>query len=220
MITNLQIRAARQLLEWDQKTLAKACGLSLASVAALEQGRGSPRPSSWVAIQAAFEQVGIEFTPDPGVRLRRQKYHFQIFEGYESILKVWRDIEDCYADTGGEVLLSGVEEKIWIKKYGQDLKQAVARRKDKNITTRFLICEGDALLTASPEFYRAIPKYLFQQSPYYVYADRLAIINWDPPQTVMLIQNAMIAETFRRQFEFNWSIGKGLNPTGVVIASL
>lgn len=220
MITKSQIKAARSLLEWDQSDLAKASGLSLTSVATLEQGKASPRPTTWQAIQKALEDAGIEFLPDPGVRLRREKFHFQLLEGHESILKIWRDIEDCYATHGGEVLLSGVDEKIWIQKYKDDLKNVIDWRKDRNITTRFLVCEGDAWLTADVKYYRAIPKILFQQTPYYVYADRLAIINWQAPQTVLLIQNSMIAETFRRQFEFNWSMGRELNPKKVVIAKL
>lgn len=220
MITNLQVRAARSLLDWKQEDLARASGLSLASVAALEQGKGSPRPGTWAALQTAFENAGIEFTADPGVRLRRDKFHFQVLEGHNSILDVWRDIESVYAASGGEVLLAGVDERIWIKKYRNELQQALNWRQGKKIITRFLIAEGDTLLTASPEYYRAIPKYLFQQTPYYVYADRIAIINWTPPQTVLLIQNALMAETFRRQFEFNWSIGRKLDSAKVAIVNL
>ncbi len=219
MLTNLQVKAARALLDWDQATLAEASGLSVAAVAGLEQGKGSPRPATWLAVRSGLENAGIEFTPDPGVRLRREKFHLQVFEGHDSAFRIWRDVEECYAKTGGEVLLSGVDERLWIKKYGKDLQQALDWRK-KNITTRLLISEGDTVLTGPPEFYRAIPKYLFQQTPYYVYADRMAIINWGPPQQALLIQNPMIAETFRRQFEFNWSIGRKLDPKKVVIAKL
>ncbi len=219
MITNLQVKAARVLLEWDQSDLARISGLSMATVAALEQGKGSQRPATWGAVQIALEQAGIEFTPEPGVRLRREKFSLQIFEGHESVLKIWDDVEKCYAQTGGEILLSGVDERVWIRKYRKDLQQVIDWRK-KNITTRLLICEGDTLLTGPAEYYRAIPKYLFQQAPYYVYADRLVIINWGPPQTVLLINNPMIAETFRRQFEFNWSLGRKLDPKKVAIATL
>lgn len=220
MITNLQIKAARSLLDWKQEDLAKLSGLSLASIAAIEQGKGSPRTHTWKAIIDAFENAGIEFTTEPGVRLRREKFSFQLFEGHDSIPKIWRDIEMTYASTGGEVLLSGVDERIWLQKYKDELRQALDWRKETKIITRFLIAEGDTLLTAPAEYYRAIPKYLFQQTPYYVYADKIAIINWAPPQTVIFIQNTMIAETFRRQFEFNWSIGRKLDPSKVAIASV
>ena len=219
MITNYQIRAARALLDWKQSELAQVAGIATASLAAFEQGKGSPRATTFNAIQQALENAGIEFTDDPGVRLRREKFKLQIWEGYQSILDIWQDIEAVLPD-GSEVLISGVDERVWIKKYGDDFRAMIRRRRKRNIVNRILVAEGDTLLTGAAEHYRAIPKWLFQQTPYYIYADRLAIINWAPPQTVLLIQNVMIAETFRRQFEFNWGMGKQLDKRKIVIAKM
>jgi len=218
MITNYQIKAARALLNWKQTDLAAAAQISLATLASLEQSSGSPRAATWDAVRGALETQGIEFTDDPGVRLRREKFKLEILEGYESILDVWKDIEITLPDNS-EVLISGVNERTWIKKYGADFKAMIKRRRNRNIINRILIAEDDMLLSGPAQYYRAIPKWLFQQNPYYVYADRLAIINWGPPQTVLLIRNATIAETFRRQFEFNWDMGKKLDPKKVVIAA-
>jgi hypothetical protein len=44
-------------------------------------------------------------------------------------------------------------------------------------------------------------------APYYVYGYKLAIINWGPPLQIILVEGRAIAETFRRQFEFNWANG-------------
>ena len=219
MITIYQIKAARALLDWKQADLAKQAGLSLASIANLEQNKASPRPSTMTAIRNAFENAGIEFTPDPGVRLRRDKFHLEIWEGYDSILKTWFDIEQTFGTTGGEILLSGLNERDWIKNYKADFPAMLARHAGAKITVRMLVCEGDNLIAVPVECYRAIPKMLFQQTPYYIYADKMAIINWEP-RRVLLIQNPMIVETFRRQFEFNWSLGKKLDPKKVVIAKL
>ncbi len=220
MITNLQIKAARTLLEWDQSNLAKVSGLSLATITNLEQGKGHIKAVTRETVQRALEGAGIEFTPDPGVRLRREKFSQTYWEGHDSIPKVFMDIEATIGRSGGEVLLSGVDESLWIKKYRKELKEMLNRRADMNISQRLLICEGDNLVTVTPEKYRAIPKILFQQTPYYVYADKVAIINWGPPQRILLIQSSGVAETFRRQFEFNWKLGKRLDPKNVVIAGL
>jgi len=219
MITINQIKAGRALLDWKQADLARQAGLSLASIANLEQNKASPRPSTMLAIQQAFENAGIEFTPDPGVRLRREKFHLDVWEGYDSLPKTWLDIEQTLSATGGEVLLSGLNEREWIKNYKADFATMVPRRIGMNITTRHLICEGDNLITTPVDWYRAIPKMLFQQNPYYIYADRVAIISWEP-RRVLLIQNSMIADSFRKQFRFNWSIGKKLDPKKVVMAKL
>lgn len=77
MITSAQIRAARGMLDWSRKDLAKSSGLSFASMMRLESFDGVPSSNfkTLEAIKTAFEQAGIEFigTPEdrPGVRLRK-----------------------------------------------------------------------------------------------------------------------------------------------------
>jgi hypothetical protein len=47
---------------------------------------------------------------------------------------------------------------------------------------------------------------LFGQTPYFVYGDRYAIINWEPMR-IIRIRSQSVADTFRKQFEFNWALG-------------
>ena len=78
MITGLQIRAARAILRWTVRDLAKISGLSFPTVNRLEQDDGIPagRSQSLSVIQKALEAAGIEFigTPDdePGVKVKRR----------------------------------------------------------------------------------------------------------------------------------------------------
>lgn len=222
MIINYkQIKAARALLDLKQSELATAAKISIASLAAIEQKRGSPKNATSTKIRTALEALGIIFTDEPGVKMRRDIFDIQILKGHQSIIQLWRDIEYRLKDTkGGEVLLSGVDERIWIEKYKEDLKNTLKLREGLHIRTRFLIAEGDNFLTCPHDCYRAIPAMLFQQTPYYVYGDHVAFINWGPPQTVILIQSPAMAQTFRSQFEFNWSRGRELDATSVIQATL
>ena len=76
MILSEQIRAARALLNWEQKILAERAGLGIATIKRLESARGpvgGPAESVW-AVQRALEQAGIIFIEGddragPGVRL-------------------------------------------------------------------------------------------------------------------------------------------------------
>ncbi len=220
MITIEQLKAARSLLGWTQRQLADKSGLSLASVANLEQGKGKARGKTHLAVQEALEHEGIEFTPEPGVRLRREKFQFRMLEGRESVFDLWSDIIAALGATGGEVLMSGIDEQIWLDHYKPELAAALKRQFALGIHNRLLIAEDDPLVLIGPDAYRVVPRPLFQQAPYYVYADRFAIISWGPPQRILLVNNALIAETFRRQFEFNWQMGRELDPKKVVVARL
>jgi transcriptional regulator with XRE-family HTH domain len=75
MIEPAQSRAARGLLNWNQKDLAKAAYIGVATLKRFENGVHTPIHNNMAAICKAFEDAGIEFierskTKGPGVRLR------------------------------------------------------------------------------------------------------------------------------------------------------
>ena len=71
------IRAARALLRWDQRQLAEASTVSLATVKRLEAKPGPllAHASTLAALTRALEAAGVEFIDEngggPGVRLRK-----------------------------------------------------------------------------------------------------------------------------------------------------
>ena len=77
MLYTTQIKAARSLLGWKQKDLAKAAGVGIATIQRIEKidGPAGGNYSTVFKIQAALEKAGIEFTDDEGagigVRLNR-----------------------------------------------------------------------------------------------------------------------------------------------------
>ena len=220
MITINQIKAARTLLNWTQRDLAKQSGISLASIANLEQGVGKLGGKVFSAVCNVLQQAGIEFTPEPGVRLRREKYQFRVLEGEHAVIELWDDIILALGKTGGEVLISGVSSKLWLTRYKEEVTAALIQRRKLGIHNRHIIPEGEALIISDTETYRVAPRHFHQSVPYYVYADRFAMINWGPPLHILLVNNAMIAETFRSQFEFNFEHSRILKKSDVVIAKL
>jgi transcriptional regulator with XRE-family HTH domain len=72
------IRAARALLRWEQRDLAAASAVSLATVKRLESKPGvmAAHMSTVSALRKALESAGVEFIDanggGPGVRLRKR----------------------------------------------------------------------------------------------------------------------------------------------------
>jgi ribosome-binding protein aMBF1 (putative translation factor) len=75
VITGSQIRAARNLLGWDRKLLARACKLRPETLARAESLDGEPpiTVTHARAIRSTLEQAGIEFQTgaSSGVFLRQ-----------------------------------------------------------------------------------------------------------------------------------------------------
>jgi hypothetical protein len=76
-VNSEQVRAARMLLRWEQKTLASTSKVSLPTIKRLE-GRPGPIQANALTIDAikrAFLGAGVEFTngDSPGVRLKKKR---------------------------------------------------------------------------------------------------------------------------------------------------
>jgi DNA-binding XRE family transcriptional regulator len=64
IITNLQIRAGRAMAGLTQAELASEAGISTTGLNSIEAGKSDPKRSTLLAIHAALEALGVEFTND------------------------------------------------------------------------------------------------------------------------------------------------------------
>lgn len=83
-ITGAQLRAARALLQMDQKSLAELSNVSIATIKRLEPQIGPIRANKVTidALRRALEAAGIEFIAENGggvgVRLAKRSDHTEI----------------------------------------------------------------------------------------------------------------------------------------------
>ena len=64
LISSSQIRAARAIINAKQSELAKAAGISLATLNNIERGIGDPRTSTLEGIELALQRAGVDITGD------------------------------------------------------------------------------------------------------------------------------------------------------------
>ncbi|MCE8507834.1 helix-turn-helix transcriptional regulator [Ruegeria pomeroyi] len=76
-MTSAQVRAARGLLNWTVRDLAKRAGIHRNTVTNIETERYGGSADAIAAIRSALEAAGVEFIPEngggAGVRLSRGK---------------------------------------------------------------------------------------------------------------------------------------------------
>lgn len=209
MITYQQVKAARAMLDWKQADLAKASGISLAAIARLEQGTANPRADTLQALQVALETNGIEFNEDLGVSLKREVFKLEAYDGLAGMDRIWEDIiVTLLALKDGELLMGGMDERLWVQYYGDKVGDQMKRRWQLGIKSRLLIRAGDNLCLGDARTYRCVPKELFGHTHYFIYADKFVLITFGAPLKVVLIHNANVADVFRKQFNFHWELGK------------
>jgi len=207
-ITTAQIRGARGLLNWSQQDLSTRTDISSTSIGSIENGVTTPRESTLAAFRKAFEDEGIEFLPNDGVR--RRTGEVKVFEGRSGFWQFYQDIYETLSQKPSQVVVSNVDERLFEKWLGKEnLNTHVTRMKSiRGITYKILIREGDTYFLGSSEYceYKWMPKDLFASIPFYVYGEKLAILLFSDEPTVILLDYASVAEAYRAQFDAIWKI--------------
>jgi transcriptional regulator with XRE-family HTH domain len=131
MITSEQMRAARALLRWEQKDLAKASKVSLPSIKRLEgiEGPLAAQERTIDAIIAAFGKAGLEFIDgdEPGVKLKAKGN--PMFDVYENK----SDKLERLIVARGAPIPAGQKGKEWVKlgtvpEVASDMKAEIQQR--------------------------------------------------------------------------------------------
>ena len=204
MITINQIRAARALLNWTQKTLAQKCGLSLRALNSIERGLVVPRLDNLLAIQGTLEKAGIEFQEADGVRRRTERLDILKFEGAacveQHLLDIMREMRGP-----GEVLMSLGSEEKFAKQRAAVLDEYFQHLARHRLMERGLVAKGDAYVIGRPKDYRWIRPEAFNKVAYVVYGANVAFFIPGRPHRTIIIRNPSMTDMFRRQFEDNWA---------------
>jgi transcriptional regulator with XRE-family HTH domain len=210
-ITTAQIRGARGILNWSQHDLSERTGISPTSIGSIENGISSPRESTLASIEKAFEDSGIEFLPNDGLRKKSGLINF--FKGKQGFLDFYDDIYRTAASlhsTDNIFLVNNVDEALFMK-WGKDILEPHSKRMQElgNVRYNILVKEGDTNFVAtSYAEYRWLSGDFFSSVPFYVYGEKLAIILFEDEPTVLVLEYPSVTEAYRRQFEAMWELAR------------
>ena len=203
MIKPNQITAARALLDWKREDLAKQADMHHDTIRNIETGvTENPRSNTIKPIIEAFERNGIEFI-DGGVREIQNK--IRILEGKDSYAKLMDEAYHIVRNSkkDKEILFSNVDQTL---SKGATI-EAQKRMMNAGIQLRFTVCEGDTNLLYPLKFYRYIPKEDFLNALVVIFGDYFAI-SVRTERKITIINDAVVAEAFRRQYKKLWHFYK------------
>lgn len=208
LITADQIRAARALKNWSQTDLAERTGLAVPTIANIELGKQAPGKNTIEKIITAFSAAGIEFIGETGVQKRQQTT--EIFRGTDELHRLYDVIYDGVRENDSEILVGNVDERDFVRHMAPEtLKLHLDRMQKLNARYKILVCEGDYFFpVTSYAEYRWIKKEEFYAIPFYVFADKLAIILWLDEPVVFLLNDKNAANIYREKFMVQWKKAK------------
>jgi transcriptional regulator with XRE-family HTH domain len=215
-----QIRAAISLLNWENKDLAAACGVTDQSISNIKRGITRPQPKILANIQNVLERNGIEFTENSGVRFKSD--NVTVFDGPEKFDAFTVFLYEHLKVRGGDVCLSAEDEWLFAK-YRKDPDLHRKRMKelyDQGIIKSFRILADKSNFTNKYGYstYKWQPHASLSPTAFYCFGDCLALISFvhNPPPYVVVLQSEPIAASYRHAFEIAWSVAK--DPPASMIA--
>lgn len=203
------------MLDWSQKKLADECGVSAPTIKLVETGKTDSTPETLAKIQKAFEQAGLEFLPQNGVRSRDDL--LTIIEKRDERDDIYlRLLDDMYHSTRGtnaEILHSFIDNSL-------SPPEVIARERmlrATGISLRHLVRYGDTFLLYPLDEYRYLPKGYYINNPTSVYADKVAFVVQDRHKSqvdkIIIIRDQDIANVKRKEFEIIWNYAEKASVT-------
>ncbi len=206
MISPLQILLARTMLGKSQQDVAKDNGMAHQTLSKIEKGIIDTPSSRLKELEGYFENHGIEFTINDGIKKRGLS--FKRYKGDEQFREFFDDIYNVAGEEGGEIVLfNGVPQKL-LHHLGEDWYKRHAERMSKiadKLDFKIIIKEGDMNYIANTfAEYRWFPKMLFNEKTIYVYGNNTAFIYFGEDVRVLSVNEPEIAESFRILFNIAW----------------
>jgi transcriptional regulator with XRE-family HTH domain len=207
VLTAGQIRAARALMNWSQKDMAKATNLSIATIRKLELGYISPRPTTTAQISGAIEEAGLEFIDPEGVRRRHDGIH--VFEGVKDNNAFLDDMMQTIKNDGGEVLIVTPTADVFARICGLEKITALDCLVDLNLTAEIKCLftnEYDPPLSTPRFQFRSISRNYVDPTPFCVYGRKYGTLIplGDLYPKIIVLDAASMAEASRRYFFSLW----------------
>lgn len=207
MITPIQMRAARAMLNLSQGDVAKTIGIAANTLSNIESGSSDAPASRLKEIQDFYELRGLEFTEGDGTR--KQKSYVQRFEGVEGFRNFMDDVYETSKKYGGELCLFNTQPSMWLKYLGAEWYKMHTDRMgkiDPPLRVRIAIREGDDSFIFPIAEYRWIPKDKWKDKTFYAYGPKLGLLNFkgDNDIEILVINEAEFADSFRVLYEMAW----------------
>ncbi len=130
----------------------------------------------------------------------------EVFEGKEGLKVFLRDI----LRTAKEVLITGIDDAKYNEALPTFLPKYLKELKTKKIKERVITADRPNifLFDNSSTTYRFLSEKEFNPTNTFIYADKVAIVSWDFPPTIIRIENKNMANTYRQHFEQFWKVAK------------
>jgi len=210
-ITPIQCRGARAILNLTRDQLSELSGVGLGTIGNFETGGSETRMQARNILRLTLENAGVQFIDSDGVRLRQD--NIRTYEGEKAHRQLLDEIYHDLKETGGEVLIKGLDESRWGS--GDDeafLKHHIDRLIAADVTERLLVSEAHNFPVVHKHWYRQIPVEYFSPATQWMFAGKIGMVTWGDVEKLIIIESKPLYDAETRAFNCIWdNVGKVLD---------
>ena len=134
----------------------------------------------------------------------KEEIKVEVYKGVEGFKTILND----RLKVGGDMVAFGIDEAIFKERFRILMEQYIKRAEGMGLKERLLTSEKARFIFKTKiSHYRYIPEEFFNPTPVAVYGNKVDIIIWEP-FTVIMIENANLADSFKKYFELLWNMAK------------
>ena len=135
---------------------------------------------------------------------KREDIRIEVYRGIEGLKTFLNDV----LRTDKDLIGFGIDETKFKERAPIIMEQYFKKEEKIGIKERLLTSEGAKFVfNKKTTSYRVIPQEFFSPTPTMVYGDKVVIIVWEP-LTMVMIENADLAKSYKGYFEMLWRSAK------------
>ncbi len=205
-VSHDQLRAARALLDFDQKDVAEESGINVNVISRIERGEVNPQERTREKLLSFYQQAGIEFVEGDGVRRRRP--YVQMHRGAAGFRAFMDDVYETAKAHGGDICLFNSKPSLWHDWLGEEwyaMHAARMKALGKRIRVRIAVPGGEKDFILDTAEHRWLKKELAQKKIFYAYGPKLAFLDFEAGDVqIVVFTQSEFAEIFRAMFDIAW----------------
>lgn len=206
-ISRFAFKAARILLDLEQKDVERFTGIPRQRISSFETGNMNLGKKTFDLLQQFYVQRGIEFLEHDGVR-RKPEVEFTVLEGLQGFRAFIDDVYQFASTVGGAISIINGSTEEFIKWLGKDW---YARHADRmaaikdNINFRIITSQQNREIASAFATYKTIPGKQFSPQTIYLYGDNVGFIIFSENEIRIFKSNHKeITETLHYLFDLMW----------------
>lgn len=215
IITAAQIRAARGLLGWKPKELAYKAGLSDRTIRNIESGVIKPHGVTAVKIYNAFENAGVVFSAEGGIRPTMPEV--KPIEGEECIDFLFDDLLSSVARGREDIIGTFASQEAILQAFGLKRQDAETRLKQlgKHVLAKWGLPDSDKAPrhTGIGEI-RTLSKYCIPPGGRIIYGNKFITLQniGQSDRRIIVVKDPNVASTMKSYFYELWNIAVPFSP--------